>query len=223
MKIVFLLPGRTATMNFAISLCSSVNRLMSDGHNLTIVNDYSADIYNCRNALLLPAKYTEGGIKRPAKPFNGKLEYDVLLWIDSDMVFTPDDVETIINHADPVVSGICPVDQNRAGLARYASYQEGTPEGIIYFNTKDNNYAEMEKTGLFEVDFAGFAFIAVKRGVFEEIEYPWFRHKDIDLDGKQIVTSEDFGMCERIRDAGFKIFADPKVRIGHEKNWVLRP
>jgi len=209
-------------MNFSISLANAVAAMKEwKDTRVFLINDYSSDIYNCRNALLLPDSF-KNGLKEPFAPFAGKIDYDWMLWIDSDMVFKPEDVERILSHNVDMVSGICPIDQERAAIARFY-LEDGKRIGLSYFSIKGIPNANREENGLISIDFTGFAFTAVRRGVFEAITHPWFRFQHLDCGDRQIQTSEDFGMCERIREAGFSIWADPEVKIGHEKQMVLMP
>jgi len=66
-----------------------------------------------------------------------------------------------------------------------------------------------EDGGLFEVHAAGSAGMMVKRHVFEEIGFPWFENSD------GISTNEDVEFCRKAREAGFKIWCDTDVRLGH--------
>lgn len=220
-SIVFLLPGRTFTQGFVKSFDDVVSSLMQmKALQIYKSFEYSSDIYACRNTIIAPRDFGPYPVEGK-KPFNGKLEYDWMLWIDSDMVFTVHDVMKITSHDVDVVSGVCPIDYNRVALADIVEDERGV--GIAYQTTTSIQDAPREENGLVKVEFTGFAFLAVRRGVFESIEFPWFETKEIKRGNAKILMGEDFAMCERIREAGFTIYADPSVRIGHEKAMVLKP
>ena len=62
----------------------------------------------------------------------------------------------------------------------------------------------------------------IKKGVIENIKYPWFAPIWLDVgSGMKEFSSEDVGFCHRIREAGYKIMANTNVVIGHEKSCVL--
>lgn len=218
--LVFLFPGRTFTKGYAESWEETLGRLLvgQNKRRVLIIREYSSDIYNCRNALLLPGSFLPAPF--PVKPYGGKLDYDRLIWIDSDMVWKYEDLERLLAHDVDIVTGACPIDFERIAAAKFA--EKDGKQGLGYFNIKGLPEIPLDDRGLAELDFTGFAFTAVKKGVFEAIEYPWFRHEPVSLDGKQVQTSEDFGMCKRIKEAGFKIYLDPSIKIGHEKTWTLR-
>ena len=65
-------------------------------------------------------------------------------------------------------------------------------------------------------------FMAVKKGIFENIEYPWFEPKFFDFgNGICDFSSEDVGFCLKVRDKGYKIIVNPKIIVGHEKKVIL--
>jgi hypothetical protein len=77
-----------------------------------------------------------------------------------------------------------------------------------------------------EADAIGFGFVAVKSGVFEKIERPWFGMLPQVINnskGKQVVLSlgEDVSWCVKARHAGYKIYFDPNVKVGHIKSKEL--
>ena len=40
------------------------------------------------------------------KPFQGKVDYDVIVWIDSDIIFTPEDVFKLLDSPHDVTAGV---------------------------------------------------------------------------------------------------------------------
>ena len=89
------------------------------------------------------------------------------------------------------------------------------------FDMLDRERLQQEKE-LFEADYVGFAFLAVKKGVFERMEYPWFEIPTRTIGTITDMTSEDCWWCIKAREKGFKIWVDPSVVLGHEKSLVLR-
>jgi len=199
-----------------------------------------SDIYIARNFCLAypderwghyPTKHAE------YKPFNGQLPYDRILWIDSDISFTPQDVENIIAHegAD-IVSGCVKVDFNSFALKYFGKVTNADGSGYEYANEvaemkvdeKGQAFDAFEmwaqkrnEDGLVEVDGAGGAFLCVRAGVYEAMEFPWYRVGIKDGIG-QLSLSEDMAFCVRAREHGFKIWADPMVRPVHDKPVLLR-
>lgn len=64
-------------------------------------------------------------------------------------------------------------------------------------------------------------FILVKKGVFESMEYPWFKPIEKKIGNMVDFTMEDVAFCLTAREKGFEIYVDPTVRVGHEKKVIL--
>jgi hypothetical protein len=84
-----------------------------------------------------------------------------------------------------------------------------------------NNKDVEGKSGLMEAAYTGFGFMLIKKGVFESMEYPWFRPVMKQIGNAMDFCMEDVGFCLTARERGYKIFVDPQVRVGHEKRVVL--
>ena len=143
------------------------------------------------------------------------------MWIDSDMVFTVDDFISLINMNVPIASGIYKTSDN----IHFATVKDWDKDyysknGCFEFLT-EKSIEGLEKP--FEVDYTGFGWMLIKKGVFESLEYPWFRPEWEDFgNGILEFTSEDVGFCKNIKKKGYKIYVNPKVIIGHEKSSILK-
>ena len=48
------------------------------------------------------------------KPFNGQIDYDYIMWIDSDIVFIPQHFQKLLSHKkEDIVSGIYMKDDGK--------------------------------------------------------------------------------------------------------------
>ncbi len=165
---------------------------------------------------------------------------DALLFIDSDILFTPDHVARLISHdldAHPVIAGLYPKKKQRL-------------EWVLNTFTEDAQ-ADPE-TGLLQAKYAGTGFLLIMRKVFETIAAKWPRRSyKPDSDEEQTgdrydyfpvgvdriilpiqaasgylkkeeawtfedrYLSEDWAFCALARAAGFPIVADTKVQLKH--------
>lgn len=228
--IVFCFPGASYTQGFFNSWNDTIGTLPKNGFNVLTATYYSSDIYLCRNHLMTQSYEASGG--RPDKfsdvvPFSG-LEYDYLFWIDSDQVWKPEDVLRLIDHDRDIVSGFTPLAISNKAAVGYFNEQEGAISYINLTNLKkvweaaeEGVYPARKDGSLLDVDFVGFAFLAIKRGVMEAIGYPWFRPQRLFVGGRESLTSEDVGWCISATEAGFKIHADPNTVVGHQKTILL--
>jgi hypothetical protein len=80
----------------------------------------------------------------------------------------------------------------------------------------------------FRVAGAGFGFLAVKQGVFEKMPRPWFgpvaipnTDENKNTSPEFILIGEDLSWCTKAINSGFEIWADPKIRVTHQKTFKL--
>lgn len=131
-----------------------------------------------------------------------------VLFVDSDMVFTRKDVETLERHildGKDIVCGVCVLSEDGHPPAVFKEVKDGfTPTEI--------------QDKLFEVDACGAAFVAISAKVVQALENPFY---PLDNPEDGLRYGEDISFCIRAKKAGFKILCDPKVQIGHIKPKTL--
>lgn len=208
--IIFCLPG-APTLAAAMSwdaLAAAASR-PERGLHLEGIRGYNSSVAHCRNNLL-----EEGvtGLRKHAKPFGGR-PYDFMMWIDNDSVYTPEDFFRLLEADKDIISGMVPMNAEGAGAF-------GLSEGAV---TKFVNlHAVRQDAPMRDWHFCGFAFLLVRQGVFETLDFPWFQEVPYEEDGRVILPGEDIDWCRRIHAKGFKIWAHPAVRIGHDIRMVVR-
>lgn len=153
---------------------------------------------------------------------DGKGEW--LLFVDADMAFPPNAVEEIGRNAHtekaPIVGGLCfgvndgVLFPTLYGLGQTADGEVGVTrhDGPIPDNT------------MMQVAATGAAFLLIHRSVLLAVAdkgfnatYPWFQ--ETELSGKP--CGEDFTFCLRAGQAGFPVWVDTGVAIGHHKSQLL--
>ncbi len=82
-KIVFCLPGRGCSYTFLKAFVQLCFDMVQNGMSIQISQDYSSMV-NFARCKVLGANVTRGPWQ---EPWDGKLDYDWQLWIDSDIVF----------------------------------------------------------------------------------------------------------------------------------------
>ena len=77
----------------------------------------------------------------------------------------------------------------------------------------------------FTVDYAGFGWLLIKKGVFEhpDMKYPWFapQMQVFESGTVQDMCGEDVSFCLDAKKAGIEIWCDPRIRVGHEKTRII--
>lgn len=137
-----------------------------------------------------------------------------LLFIDCDILFTPEKISRLLSHDDLIVSGLYPFKVD--GPLRWVATPD--PAG--------------EKRGaLQKVIGIGAGFMLIKREVFEAIgrdqngkylshddarwEFNFWQHGTFDFNGKLRYLNEDYAFCKLAADAGFTIWADTGCPVQH--------
>jgi len=221
-KVIIALPGREYSGNFLKNWSETLMVLTQKGYKVTLINEYSSFVSFSR------MKTLGLDVMRGATqvPFDGKLDYDVWLTIDSDIFFIPEQVIELIEDTDkhPVVSGL----YRMSDLQHYAAVKKWDME---YFNKngtfefiKVNELDTSEK--YMKVAYNGMGFFACRKGVIENLKYPYFSYPLIEMeteDGKVLrdMCSEDVAFCKNLKDAGYDVIVNTSLRVGHEKTLVI--
>lgn len=216
LKLVVCLPGNMFSGRFLDSIIVFLDYCHANDITCMISRQESSVVYFAR-AKCLGADVRRG---KNQKPFDGKLDYDYILWIDSDIVFNYVDFQKLLVWNKDIVSGIYMMedtkhiatvkDWDENYFKKYATFQFLTLADIA------------SKTGvLINVSYTGMGFMLVKKGVFESLEYPWFEPVPQIIGDCRDTTSEDVSFCLNAKKKGFNIYIDPSVKVGHEKKVVL--
>lgn len=143
--------------------------------------------------------------------------FDELLWIDSDVLFRPEDVAALRRHDVPFVCGVYP----KKGPRQFAcAFLPGTR--AVTFG-RDG--------GLTEIRYCGFGFVYTRREVYETVQaqlrlpvcnqrfgqplVPFFAPLVVEDAEGAWYLSEDYAFCERARQCGIRILADTSLRLWH--------
>jgi hypothetical protein len=84
------------------------------------------------------------------------------------------------------------------------------------------NIASESPKKLAEVFYAGMGFMMCRKGALEKVTYPWFEPAMHEIDISRDFSSEDVSLCWKWKDAGVKVWVDPEVIVGHEKQIIIR-
>ena len=207
---IFLLAGKTFSSSFLTAWTETVNYLNKNNFTYKLAIVYSPIITVTRNTLIgnFPSKFGDNTFS--VIPFNGEYTCKKVIFLDDDVYWKVEDLEILLKSDKEIISGIyLTVDQKTVALIG----EDGNR--LTLDQLKD-------KTEPFEVLAVGLGFFACTLNVLESIEFPWFdTPTQITEDNVGIVGSEDVYFCNKARDKGYKIYADPKLKIGHEKTQIL--
>lgn len=148
-----------------------------------------------------------------------------LLFIDTDLIFSPAHIAKIASHDEPIVAGLYPKKQRELGWVCNL-LDEPTPP---------------RNDGLQPAKYAGTGFLMIAREVFEamiaahpEIEYDPDEGDESGLkwdffatgvwkcpsSGRRRYLSEDWMFCQRARDLGFSILIDTSIVCKHVGKFI---
>ena len=219
-SLVFCMPGRGCSYVFLKSFVQMAFDLVQHGVSIQISQDYSSMV-NFARCKCLGANVLRGPDQ---VPWDGKLKYDYQLWIDSDIVFNVEKFYQLVLMDQDLASGwYCTEDGKTTSVAHWLDEDDFKGNGGVMNHETIDSISKRKKP--FTVDYAGFGWLLIKHGVFEDegIKYPWFAPKMqiFESGAVQDMCGEDVSFCLDAKEAGFRIMCDPRIRVGHEKTRVI--
>jgi len=153
------------------------------------------------------------------KPFQGQVDYDVMMWIDSDIVFKPEDFFALLESPHDVTAGLYMMED----LQHFATVKEWNEDffvktGTFKFMRPDDIVGTPQYV---PVAYTGMGWMMIRKGVVEDLKYPWFWGDLQKVDALVDMNSEDVAFCRALQAAGHTIHVDTKVRVGHQKLMLI--
>lgn len=226
--IVFALPGNHYSGTFLMAWTRVMDTLWKKNYEVIVLNRYSSFVsFSRMQTLGLDVRRGPD-----QKPFGGQLKYDVWFSIDSDVIFKPEQVLEIIENLEvhPVVSGLymmadlthypCITQWDEAYFKENGTFQFITPEDV-------ENYKKETQQTFMPVVYNGMGFFACRYGVIESMSYPYFWEELQTIRNEQgevvmkDMCSEDVAFCKGLQKAGYTIYVNCNIRVGHEKTLII--
>mgnify|MGYP005636382351 FL=1 len=117
----------------------------------------------------------------------------------------------------------CTEDGKTTSVAHWLEEDDFRTNGGVMNHETIESISKRKKP--FTVDYTGFGWLLIKKGVFEheEMPYPWFAPKMqvFESGNVQDMCGEDVSFCLDAKEAGFEIWCDPRIRVGHEKTRII--
>ena len=209
MNVLIATPGHSLMGAYVQSLMETGNALHAHGLSWAWSNKYSSHVADVRE-ITLSGSYVNNIAE--SRPMEGRLSYDKIIWIDSDISWTPDAFFSLYDSPYEIVSGAYLLENDV--VPAYPSIMAG---GL----TRQDVMA-MEKP--IKVDAAGFGFLAVKHGIFEVMSRPWFQQVPVTFVDKESgremefpIMGEDMSWCQRAIQMGHEVWFDPRIKVQHHK------
>jgi GT2 family glycosyltransferase len=148
---------------------------------------------------------------------------DWLLWIDSDMAFSPDALEGLLKVADPdrapIVGGLCfgsDNDRMFPTIYQMATLEDGRPVTMRVHEYPQNAMVQVASTGAAFVLIHRSVLVTIRDRAFNKV-FPWFQ--ETELAGHP--CGEDLTFCLRAGICDFPVWVNTAVKIGHHKSHLL--
>jgi hypothetical protein len=212
-NVLIATPGRNFVPEYVESVVNTCAWLSAQGLTYKFLNKYSSFVPSARE---LTATNTYSHNYNTNEIGCGEFTYDKIVWIDSDISWEIDTFKKLFESDKDIISGI---------------YQTG-PSGIVALALPDDKGLPRKVNKVefllwedpFEVIGVGFGFVAMKSGVFESIQRPWFLIERIKWTDVPFETNvgEDYSWWKRAIDAGHKIWADPNIKVLHHKDTIYQ-
>jgi len=123
-----------------------------------------------------------------------------------------------------IVAGwYCTEDGKTTSVAHWLDEDDFRTNGGVMNHETIESISKRKKA--FTVDYTGFGWLLIKNGVFESegLPYPWFAPKMQVFESGEVqdMCGEDVSFCLDAKEAGFEIWCDPRIRVGHEKTRII--
>lgn len=132
--------------------------------------------------------------------------YDYVLMIDSDTIVPKDALKNLLDPEADIVMGCCPKKNTKS--KEYPLCRVQSPELRPCLTADD-----LQGTERIEIQVGGFACALVKTDVFTYMSYPYFKYLEYE---DRNILSEDYYFCLEAIGRGYRIWADPRVKCGHQ-------
>lgn len=210
--VLIATPGHSLMGAYVISLLATTQELNRQGITWAWLNRYASHVADAREITL--ANSTHNNVTE-TRPLYGELTYNKIIWIDSDIAWTPDDFLALYHSDLDVVSGAYLLASGEV-----TAYPQRLGPGLQY-----EDVLKMDQP--VKVHGVGLGFLAVKQGIFEQLTRPWFQSVEVTMTGEDgndytfPIMGEDISWCERVGRLGYDIWLDPTVRVTHHKMMTL--
>lgn len=137
---------------------------------------------------------------------------EYVLWLDSDTVFEPSTLDTLMKDIEgrDLVTGVVHRRRPPFSPCIYKSLKLG-----IDGDNSVEVYEEYPEE-IFEIDACGFACVLMRTQIFKDVI-----EREHTLFSPILGFGEDLSFCIRARRAGYKLYCDPKVQCGHVSTTVI--
>lgn len=147
---------------------------------------------------------------------------DWLLWLDSDIIITPDIFDKLWDVADkdefPVITGVYMTYKDTDGVLRMPF------PCIFQYDEKEEDYKSIHPlpdNSLVQVDAAGMGLLLIHRSVIDALYKVYKKGNLFDVSLIKPIKSEDISFFEKLREQSISVFAHTGAIARHIKKVYL--
>lgn len=131
-------------------------------------------------------------------------QFDYIIFMDDDMVIPvgTEIFSKLISHDKDIIAPLFFVRSKPYLPLLFKRLELANGAFITYENILD-----YPKNSLVKCDGVGFGFIMIKMEVFKKLKQPYFAYSD--------QYGEDLRFCEEAGKAGFEVYCDTSIQVGH--------
>lgn len=220
-RVVLALIGTTFSSNFVGCIMNLIDQFARS-------KDYVVTVNQGTDQNSIQARASAMTVKRfDKKPFED-IDYDVMVMLDHNILFTPKQVFDLIDtcvKSHPVV-----FSYSRTGTSEFSSVvKEWSDEGMKPCSMDTlKGWAKENEGGdvCMPISHASFGLFVARKEAMDTLEYPYFQFPLATLksnDGKesQEFVSEDIIFCLKMKEAGFAPVVKTDVVVGKELSVVV--
>lgn len=154
---------------------------------------------------------------------------DLLLWLDSDMAFTPEQFMVLHKALEeqPEMGLISALAVRRDGSNSFCvNWRLGKNQWYPTDRLNKRVLKHIEKEEISPIDVTGFAFTLMWADVFEKVKKPWFQPKWLEKPeevGSYQFFGEDSSIISKMRTAGYRPSVHFGVHVGHIGSHIYTP
>lgn len=150
---------------------------------------------------------------------------DVLLWVDSDIGFTPDDIHKVASHCTPDTPVVGGAYKSVGATGEFiVAYQDNDGGDGNMYTALTQDDLDAPGPELLPITGLGTGFMCIHRQLIEKMPtvYPhpraWFTETEVmNQHGQPEWVGEDLMFCRRVIEMGHPVLLHRDVRLHHHK------
>jgi hypothetical protein len=210
--VIFCIPGKLFSNKFLLNWSELLLQCIMNGYRPILCQEFDKNIFINRNKCL-GANLLSNNPNQ--KPFQGRVNYDYIVWIDPNIIFTFNDLIKLLKSPYDVTTGVYTFSgtNNITNIVQNFDYEFYKKNGTLnFFKYDDLMNIEKVDNRYFKTEFADMGWMCFKKGAAEKLEYPWFEpytDKDVNL------FTDTFAYCMKLKENDIDVMVDTNIKMSY--------